>query len=193
MNRILILCCGLLSISTLTSGQNNRQSEKVAIDNPLAEFSSVLSEAHQKMKVNVGEWKEEITIWESPSAKPTISRINCTINIILGGRYQLSNHQGDMGGFMFEGIGTMAYDMALNKYVSTWIDNMGTGMTVLEGTADNTGKVVRLNGFTTDPVKHTKTETREVITYENENAFKIEKFNSFQGREFKNMEIKFTR
>jgi hypothetical protein len=33
----------------------------------------------------------------------------------------------------FEGISTLGYDNAKKTFFSTWIDNMGTGMMVMEG------------------------------------------------------------
>ena len=54
----------------------------------------------------------------------------------MGGRYQEGTYSGDMFGMPFEGRGMVAYDNATEEFVSTWIDNMGTGMMVTKGKYD---------------------------------------------------------
>lgn len=51
-----------------------------------------------------------------------------------------------MMGMPFEGHGTLAYDNHRKMFVSTWIDNMGSGIMVLEGTYDDASKTLTLMG-----------------------------------------------
>ena len=67
-----------------------------------------------------------------------------------GGRYQQSTYTGNLGGMPFEGIGTLAYDNSRKVYVSSWIDNMGTGMMYLEGTYDEATKTLTMKGKAVD-------------------------------------------
>ena len=41
-----------------------------------------------------------------------------------------------MMGMPFQGMSTMAYDNGKKTFMSTWIDNMGTGILETEGTYD---------------------------------------------------------
>jgi hypothetical protein len=48
----------------------------------------------------------------------------------------------DDAGQAFMGHGVYGYDLAKNKYVSTWVDSMGSFVVNAEGAADATGKVI---------------------------------------------------
>ena len=45
----------------------------------------------------------------------------------------------------------LAYDNARKLFISTWIENVGTGMMVLEGTWDEASKTINLSGNMVDP------------------------------------------
>ena len=50
-----------------------------------------------------------------------------------------------MMGQPFTGIGVTGYDNHAKKYLSTWIDSMGTGIFSMEGTASMDGETITLN------------------------------------------------
>jgi hypothetical protein len=58
-----------------------------------------------------------------------------------------------MMGSPFTGIGVIGYDNHTKKYVSTWIDSMGTGIYFFEGTAGPDGKTVTQESRYDDPVQ----------------------------------------
>ena len=54
--------------------------------------------------------------------------------MIMNGLYQESNHTGDMMGIRcFTARVVVAYDNHRKEFISTWIDNMGSGIMVLKG------------------------------------------------------------
>ena len=114
--------------------------------------------------------------------------------MILGGRYQESRHTGTFNGMPFEGISTVGYDNSKKKLFSTWIDNMGSGIMMLEGTWDDASRTMNFSGRQIDPVTQQDTEIRETMKLIDDNNQLMEMFmKPVGGEEFKTMEIKFTR
>ena len=54
----------------------------------------------------------------------------------LGDLWTTASFQADFGGIPFRGHSTLGYDVAKEKYVGTWIDNMNTHITLMEGVYD---------------------------------------------------------
>ena len=151
-------------------------------------------EAHKMMANEEGNWNCDMTFWMGPDAPPQKETLSCEIKMILDGRYQQSTYTGNMMGMPFEGISTVAYDNATNEYVSTWIDNMGTGMMVLRGTFNGNTRTTTLNGTMVDPVTKTVKEVRELYDIVDENTRKMQMFETPKGgKKYKSMEIILTR
>lgn len=149
---------------------------------------------HKEMAKWDGEWKEDITMWMAPGAPAQKNTASCVNKMILGGRYQSATHTGSFNGMPFEGISTTGYDNAKKIFVSTWVDNMGTGIMVLEGTWDEKSKSLNLKGKQTDPGTGKPMDIREVFTVIDDNTQKMEMFMTPNGgQEYKSMEIVFTR
>ena len=113
--------------------------------------------------------------------------------MIVGGRYQESKHTGNFMGMPFEGIGTTGWDNAGKFFVSSWVDNYGTGMIYMEGTWDENNKSMKLAGKMTDPITGKSTNIRQVTKIIDDNTQTMEQYLEKDGKEFKNMEIKLTR
>ncbi len=151
-------------------------------------------EIHKQLALDNGKWNESITIWESPGAKPTTNKMTAESRMILGGRYQQMTHKGNFMGMDYEGIGTIGYDNASKKMVSTWVDNMGTGMMYMAADYDGKSPTMEFKGEVTDPVTKKAKPSREIFTIVDDNTRQIEMFDvAPNGTEFKNMEITMTR
>lgn len=151
------------------------------------------SEMQKMMSAWDGEWNESITMWSTPGADPQQMKATCVNKMIVGGRYQESKHTGDFMGMPFEGIGTTGWDNAGKYFVSSWVDNFGTGMIYMEGTWDENNKSMKLAGKMTDPMTGKSTNIRQVMKIIDDNNQMMEQFVEKDGKDFKNMEIKFTR
>ncbi len=152
------------------------------------------SEPHQMMAAEVGTWNNDMTFWMAPGAPPEKAISTAEIKMIMGGRYQESNYTGTMMGMPFEGRSTLAFDNTTKEMVSTWIDNMGTGMMVMRGTYDPETKTATFTGKAVDPMTGKEKDVREVYIIVDENTRKMEMYeNGPGGAEFKNMEIVMTR
>jgi hypothetical protein len=149
---------------------------------------------HQWMASTNGKWDAEFTFWMGPDAPPeTGAKASVENKSILGGRYQESIYKGEMMGMPFEGKGTTAYDNAKKKFVSTWIDNMGTGLMHMEGTYDSTTKTLTMTGTGVDPVTGNDVQMREVLKTIDDKHQVMEMYDTKGGKEYKSMEIKLTK
>jgi hypothetical protein len=152
-------------------------------------------EAHKVLADDAGEWDGETTMWMSPDAPPTKNKGKAVNTMILGGRYQHGVHTGCFTGMPFEGISIIGYDNTKKKYVSSWVDNMGTGIMIMEGTYDAASKTVKLSGTCTDPMTGKNMKMREDFTIIDNNTRKMVMYSPDPktGKEFKSMEIVMTR
>lgn len=147
---------------------------------------------HEMLAHRVGEWKAEVKMWMDPSQPPTVSEATTVCESMLGGRYFQSIHTGEMMGMPFEGFEINGYDNVSKKFFNIWLDNVGTGVLMTEGTYDEANKTLTLTGQMTDPMG-SKMNIREVVkVIDNDNSL-FEMYVDMGGEEMKNMEIKYTR
>lgn len=148
------------------------------------------SKAHEMLAKDTGTWDAEMTFWMPESPEPQKAKSVAEYKMILGGKYQEGTYKGDMFGMSFEGRGMTAYDNAAKEYITTWVDNMGTGMLVSRGQYDEASKSITFNGAMADPVTGKEKKVKEIITYIDDNTQKMEMFDiDANGKEFKSMEI----
>lgn len=148
---------------------------------------------HAMIAKDNGTWNADITMWNGPDS-PAVKNTGTVVNtMILGGRYQQAKHTATFWGMPFEGISTLGYDNAKKVFVSSWVDNMGTGIMHSEGTYDSTSRTIQFKGMSTDPTTGKETVIRENFTWLEPNKQKMEMFMTMHGKEYKNMEIVFTR
>jgi hypothetical protein len=144
---------------------------------------------HKMLAEESGTWNCEMTFWMEPDGKPEKATSTAEIKMILGGRYQESNYKGTMMGQPFEGKATVAYNNASKEYITTFIDNMGTGMMIANGKYDEATKKVEYKGEVVSPLDGKKSPYREVYTIVDATTRKMEMFDVKNGKEFKSMEI----
>src|SRR5439155_25308016 len=105
------------------------------------------------------------------------------------GNMQMPGEDGKMKTMQFKGMGMEGYDNVKNKFVASWIDNMGTGSEFSEGTYDPATKSFTYTSEM-EPVPGMKTAVREVIKIADNNNMSLESYENQDGQEKKNMEIK---
>jgi hypothetical protein len=146
-------------------------------------------EPHKMMAAEVGSWTNDMTMWHSPDAPPQKATSTAEIKMLMGGKYQETNYKGNMMGMPFEGKATLAYDNATKEYISTWIDNMGTGMMVAKGKMAEGSNSLELRGEMVDPYNGKPMQIREVYTIVDADTRKMEMYDTKGGKEYKMMEI----
>ncbi|MBS1771872.1 MAG: DUF1579 domain-containing protein [Bacteroidetes bacterium] len=152
-------------------------------------------ESHKAMAAMTGKWASDGTFWMDPKKPPTNSKGTVEFKMVLGGRYQQAMHHSMMMGQQFEGIGTMAYDNAKKMFISTWIDNMGTGMMVMSGTWDDASKSFNMKGTMTDMMSGKDLKCRETMKMVDDKTMTMEMWGEMYpgSEEMKMMEIKYTK
>jgi len=150
-------------------------------------------DVHKMIAKSDGKWNAEVSMWMAPGAAAEKSTAVCENKMILGGRYQQSVHKGTMMGMPFEGMSLLGYDNAKKTFMSSWVDNMGTGIMYMEGTWDEATKSINFKGKTVDPSTGKDMEIREVFKLLDDNNQMMEMYCTIDGKEMKTMEIKFSR
>jgi len=151
-------------------------------------------EQHKKMATREGTWDTAGKFWMDPAQPPTESKGVAKFKMVLGGRFEMQDYAGDMMGMPFQGIGIAGYDNVRKKHVSTWMDTMGTGIMVLEGTEDEKG-VIHLSGTMADPMTGKDCKVRMDIGDKDKDSMQLEMFvDDGKGKgEAKCMELIYTR
>jgi len=148
---------------------------------------------HKMLAQAEGEWTEEITMWMDPSAPATKSTATSRIEMIMGGRYQVSKTTGNMMGMPFEGMSLIGYDNTTQLFTSSWVDNFGTGTITMVGSWDAPTKSITLKGKMIDPMTGKEIWSKQVMKFIDNNTQEMEMYDNKNGTETKTMFIKSTR
>lgn len=150
---------------------------------------------HKLMASFTGTWDGDVTMWMADGAPPSKSKSTATNKMIYNGLYQESKHKGDFGGMPFEGTSIWGYDNAKKKFFSTWIDNMGSGIMLVEGDYDPASKTFTFAGSYTNPINGKDCNIRETfqIIDDNTQVMKMYGPDLVTNKEYQTMEIKMTR
>jgi hypothetical protein len=162
-----------------------------------------VTENHQLLASMDGAWTYTVKFWMNgdPNSKPQESKGTATRKSIMGGRFvvmdvsgkmQMPGADGKMKSFEFKGRGTEGYDNARKKFVSSWIDNMGTGMMMADGTYDPATKTFTYTSEY-EQLPGQKIQVRETLHLTDKDHMMFEWFENRGGAEVKTMEIDYTR
>jgi hypothetical protein len=99
------------------------------------------TEQHKIVLADVGEWEGTLTNYMDPTAKPTPVPAKETVTAI-GGFWVLSNFHCDFMGMAYHGSGHYGYDPDKKKYIGTWVDNMSSYFSLMEGEYDAAKKTL---------------------------------------------------
>jgi hypothetical protein len=108
-------------------------------------------EPHKLFASLAGSWTTTTKEWMEPGKPPTESTGTAEMKMLLDGRFLYQEYNAQMMGQPFSGIGIDAYDNMTKKYVTAWVDTMGTGIFMMEGTASADGKTIKLKGSHPEP------------------------------------------
>lgn len=160
-----------------------------------------LNENHKLLAELAGNWSYTVKMWMAPGAPPIESKGRAERKAIMGGRYfvvdaqsemEMPGPDGKMQSMSFIGHSWEGYDNAKKKFVSSWIDNMGTGILMSEGTYDPASKTFTYNAEM-EMAPGVKTKVREVVKVVDKDHHLFEWYENRGGQETKTMEIAYTR
>ena len=150
-------------------------------------------EPHKVFASLAGHWTTQIKEWMEPGKPPMESTGTAEMKMLLDGRFLYQEYHGQMMGQPFSGIGIDAYDNMTQKYVTAWMDTMGTGIFMMEGTASPDGKTITLHGSHPEPGGGRMTH-RAVWTLVDANSQTFDMYGAHHGgSEMKMMEILYSR
>jgi len=184
-----ILCLGLFCFISIISRAQNPN------DQDMKKWMAYMTpgDAQKMMAKSAGDWKADVTTTMDPAQPPVKSQAAVHNEMTMGGRYLTTHYTGNMMGMPFEGMGTMAYDNGKKKYMSTWIDNMGTGIMYMEGVQSADGKSIEFKGKVYDPMQGKDVMMRQVMTFNSDNDQTLEMYTDMNGKEMKTLSIHMTR
>lgn len=182
-----------MATSTETATPEAKPLDSAAMMKAMADYGTP-GEMQKMLASQNGDWNEEISFFMSPGAPAQTMKASVSNKMILGGRYQQSMHKGNFQGMPFEGVSTVGYDNLKKVFVGSWIDNMSTGMMQMEGPWDATSKCINLKGKMMEPAYGKEVEIRQVMTFIDAKNQKMEMYMTPPGgKEYKSMEIKYTK
>jgi Protein of unknown function (DUF1579) len=196
MKRLFVLTAVALSVTTAAFAAD---APKAPSAEQQANMQKMMKAAtpgpqHEMLKKMAGEWNATVTMQMDPSQPPAVEHSSATLTMVMD-RYCQEVTTGQMMGQPFSGMGLTGYDNVLGKYVSTWVDNMGTGIMTSTGTADASGKVITWTSMMSDPVTGKQTKERMVTTIKDDDHHTLEMYGKPPGgkKEMKMMTIEYTR
>jgi Protein of unknown function (DUF1579) len=150
-------------------------------------------EPHKLFASLAGSWTTKTKSWMEPGKPPMESAGSAEMKMLLDGRFLQQEFTGEMMGQPFSGIGIDAYDNLRKRYVTAWIDTMGTGIFLMEGTASADGKTITLKGQHDEPGGGHMTH-RAVWKIVDGNTQSFDMYGTHKhGKEMKMLEIAYTR
>ena len=156
-------------------------------------------ENHKLLEGLAGSWTYTTKFWLSPDTNtpPMESSGKAIAKTIMGGRYlqtdnsgkvQMPGSDGKMVDTEFHGMEIAGYDNIKKKFLSSWVDNMGTGIMLSEGTFDPETKSITYTSEE-EPMPGIKMKVREVLKLTDPDHHTFEFYEDRGGKETKTMEI----
>jgi hypothetical protein len=168
------------------------QPDSAAMMKAMIDFSTP-GKMHQLLASFNGEWDAIVISFANP-VKPDTSKVFQTYSMTLNGLYQEGKLTGDMMGMSFEGRSVTGFDNAKKIFVSTWIDNLGSGIIIMTGSYNESQKTITLNGAQSNPVTGKDSGIRQVMKVIDKNSYTLEMYgDGYDGKEIKFMEGTFKR
>lgn len=195
LRRLILVLVFCLAASLAPAGSESQEAAPEMTPEMQAMFALASpGPEHDYFKHLEGEWNTETTFWMAPGAPPTTTLGKATATFILGGRFLQSEFTGDFMGMPFQGLGIDGYDRIQEKFVSVWMDSMGTMIMTMEGSLDKGGKVLKMVSEYIDPMTRKPTKAKTTTTIVSKKKHKFEYFTPGpDGKFFRAMEMIYTR
>lgn len=185
MKKLTLFILLAMLCSTFTFAQDESMQKWMAYMTPGAE--------HQKLAKLNGNWTYTSKMWMDPKAEPQTTQGTATCEMLLDGRYSQMKVNGNIMGMPFNGISLTSFDNGKKIWLTTWIDNMGTGIMYGEGKWDEASKTITFTGKMYDPMVGKDIDYKETMKFIDDNTMGMEMFTVVDSKDIKNMEITYTR
>lgn len=149
---------------------------------------------HKMLEPLVGTWHANVKMWHDPSQSPHESEGTLMRKAILGGRFIQEEFAGKLMDQPFEGRGTIGYDRAKQKYVTTWMDSMMTTLQLSYGVYDPASKTWTFKAEETCPITGQRVKIRDTLRVVSADEQQLQMFRQMgDEKEMRMMEINLTR
>ena len=151
---------------------------------------------HKFLADSAGTWAGKNTMWPAPGAPPIQSESTSVVKPLMDGRYIQLEVKGEMPGVgPYQGMGTYGFDNVTQKFVSSWIDNMSTGMMQGTGELSPDGKTLTWQYSHSCPITKKPVAVREIekITGPDTRTIEMHGTDPKSGKEYKMMMIELTK
>ena len=160
------------------------------------------NEHHRQLAELVGHWDYTVKMSMEPGAEMAEAGKGTAVRTaVMGGRYFIMNvagkilmpgPDGKVTNADFKGMSVDGYDNVQQKFVSSWIDSMGTSIVLSLGTYDAPTKTFTYL-FEMEPMPGMKTKARQVVKILDPDHEQMDWYETSKGRENKTMEIDYVR
>jgi hypothetical protein len=148
----------------------------------------------QLMAQYEGTWTTRQSMWMEPGQDPIVETGKSVNTAVFGGRQLRMDYTSQFMGQPYQGQGFSGYDNVKGKYVSSWMDNMSTGLFVSEGDYDPASKTYTYHAQMPDPMKPgTMVPVRNTVRVIDNDHHVFEMYETRDGKEAKTMQIEYTR
>ena len=190
-----LTCLCLVMSASLAVAKEKKQEAKMDQQAMMETYQKLATpgEPHKQLASLAGSWTTKTKEWIELDKPPMESVGTCDFKMLLDGRFLQQEFTSEMMGQPFSGVGISAYDNLRKRYVTAWIDTMGTGIFMMEGTASADGKTITLSGQHDEPggghMMH-----RAVWKIVDGNTQTFDMYGTHKhGKEMKMLEIAYTR
>ena len=192
---VLLTCLALLLLASPVMAKEKKHGKQMDPQAMMELWQKLAQpgEPHKLFATLAGSWTTTTKEWMEPGKPPTESTGTADMKMLLDGRFLYQEFTGNMMGQPFSGVGIDAYDNMTKKYMTAWMDTMGTGIFMMEGTASADGKTVTLRGSHPEPGGGKMTH-RAVWKIVDSNSQTFDMYGAHHGgKEMKVIEITYTR
>lgn len=147
-------------------------------------------EMHKMLAKDAGNWDYVMLSKMHPDSAEISEKGTSTVKMIMEGRYQQGDYKGTMMGAPFMGHAMTGYDNAKKKFVTTFLDNMGTGIMYMEGEWNDATKSIDFKGKMQDFTTGKEVDCRQVLKIIDDKTQEMEMYCTKTGKEEKMFTMK---
>ena len=186
-----VAAAATLCVTAALAVQDGQPQEAAFMPSPETMAAMAPGPQHEHLAKLAGKFDIELKYRMSPDQEWMTNPYVAQREMVMDGRHLKEIVEGDFMGQTFSGQALISYDNIREEYVNVWIDNMGTGVMVSTGTADDSGAIT-FEGTHSDPWTMNKNAWAKSVMSADGNLYEAF-LKTPDGTEFKHMSIVYTR
>jgi hypothetical protein len=196
MKLVSLLAAGMLAVFAASCSSTKSSPQTMPSEaEMMAKWQEFATPAagHKALEPYAGRWSMKVRMFQ-PGQPMNESDATSEAKWVMEQRYLTDETSGNFMGMPFKGMGLSGYDNLKKKYVSTWVDNMGTGIMLSEGTYDAAKKTFTYRSEMPDLMAGKYNQSRMTDTWTDNDHHTMRMYGpGLDGKEMMHMEIAYTR